>query len=108
MKRAFSVFLLAATGCRTEPDAACPAIDALAQRDAVADARAALAKGDHHLLMLGGFVGSLPGVQNAGSYPTRMMEGTSDTETEACAHRKSKAESYAAKYNRTIVAGSDG
>ena len=74
-------------------------------RDAVADAREALAKGDRRLLMVGGFVGEVPGVPNPDAYPTRMMDGTSDTTTEACARQHSIAETYAAKYNETIAQG---
>ena len=103
MKAAATVVLIALAGCTQQPDVRCPAIDMLAQRDAVADARAAFARGDHHLLMLGGFAGEVPGVSKAEAYPTRMIEGTSDTTTEACSRRRSVAEAYAAKYNQTIV-----
>lgn len=56
--------------------------------------------------MLGGFVGTVPGVENADGYGTEMIEGTSDLRTEACAHQRGTAESYAAKYNQAIVQGS--
>lgn len=108
MKRAFLFCLASLPSCTSQPDAGCPPIERLAHRDASADARAALAKGDGHLLMLGGFVGSVPGVANPGSYPTQMMEGTSDTKTEGCAHQEAIAEAYAAKYNRTIVQATGG
>jgi len=62
-----------------------------------------LAKGDHHLLMLGGFVGEVPGVPNGDTYPTRMIDGTSDTTTEACRQQRNVAEAYATKYNQIIV-----
>jgi hypothetical protein len=91
--------------CTQQSDVGCPAIEKLAHRDAVLDARAALAKGDRHLLMLGGFVGEVPGVPNSDAYSTRMVEGTSDTTTEGCRKQRSVAEAYAAKYNQTIVQG---
>ena len=96
------------SGCTSEPNAGCPAIERLAQRDAVADASSALAKGDRHLLVIGGFVGSVPGVENPGSLPTQVVEGTSDARTEACAQLRSTAEAYAARYNQTIIRGTGG
>jgi hypothetical protein len=90
------------TGCTSQPEAQCP-IENLSKRDAVADARAALANGDRHLLMVGGFVGTVPGVEDSESYPTRMMEGTSDTDIRRCAGQRAAAEAYAAKYNQTVV-----
>ena len=108
MKRAFLFCLASLPSCTSQPDAGCPPIERLAHRDASADARAALAKGDGHLLMLGGFVGSVPGVENPGSLPTQMMDGTSDVRTEACARQRPAAEAYAAKYNQTIVEGTSG
>lgn len=74
-------------------------------RDAVADAQAALAKGDHRLLTLGGFVGSTPGAENAGANATDSVEieGTSDTTTDACRRLGNVAEAYATKYNQAIV-----
>jgi hypothetical protein len=56
--------------------------------------------------MLGGFVGSIPGVSDPGTRPTRMIEGTSDTTTLECSQLRATAETYAAKYNQMIV-GSD-
>ena len=103
MKRAFSLHTVVLLSCTSRSDAACPTIHNVAQRDADADARAALARGDHYLLMLGGFVGTVPGVENPGSYPTQVMEGTSDIETETCARQGATAESYVTKYNQTIV-----
>jgi hypothetical protein len=108
VKRAVLLGVAALAGCTSKPEATCPAIEALSHRDAVADARAALTKGDRHLLMLGGFVGVVPGVEDPGSLPTHMMEGTSDLKTEACAPLGATAEAYATKYNRTIVEGSGG
>lgn len=74
-------------------------------RDPVADARAALTEGDDHLLMLGGFVGSVPGVEEPKGYRTRMIDGTSDTTTEACRRERRVAEAYATRYNQTIARG---
>jgi len=98
--------MVALAGCTSKPQATCLAIETLARRNPIADARSALAKGDHHLLMLGGFAGSVPGVENPGSLPTQMIEGTSEVKTDACADEGATAEAYAAKYNRTVVEGS--
>jgi hypothetical protein len=97
--------MVALTGCTSQFDADCPAIEKLTHRDAASDARTALAKGDRHLLMLGGFVGSIPGVENSDGYQTQMIEGTSDVKAEACARLGATAEIYAAKYNQAIVQG---
>ena len=105
VKRPILVCIAALAGCTSQPPAGCPAIEKLAHRDAAADARAALAKGDRHLLMLGGFVGSVPGVENSDGYQTEMIEGTSDVKTGACAPQGATAEAYATKYNQTIVQG---
>jgi hypothetical protein len=90
---------------RSKPEAGCAAIEKLAHRDPVADARAALAKGDRHWLMLGGFAGAVPGVENSDGYQTQMIKGTSDVKTEACARQGATAESYAAKCDKTIENG---
>jgi hypothetical protein len=103
MKAAVVATLIALASCTQQPDVSCPSIEMLVQRDAAADARAALAKDDHHLLMLGGYEGEVPGVPDAAAYPTRMFEGTSDTTTEACYRQRGEAEAYATKYNQTIV-----
>jgi hypothetical protein len=103
VKAATAVILITLAGCTQQRDVGCPAIDALAHRDAVADARNALARGDRHLLMLGGFVGEIPGVSNSDAYASQMVEGTSDTTKDACRRRRSVARAYAARYNQTIV-----
>jgi hypothetical protein len=100
VKRAALICIAALTSCTTQHEAGCPAIEKLAHRDAAADARAALAKG--------GFVGSVPGVDDPAAYRTQIMEGTSDVRTEACAHQRNMAEAYAAKYNQTIAQGTGG
>lgn len=69
------------------------------------DARAALARGDRHLLELGGFAGSVPGVENWDGYQLEEIEGTSDTTNEACRRLGATAEAYATKYNQTVVHG---
>src|ERR1043165_3451809 len=61
----------------------CPSLENLKLADPVADATSAQAHGDHRLLMLGGFVGTIPGAEGS-PQPTRLIEGTSDTETKAC------------------------
>jgi hypothetical protein len=57
--------------------------------------------------MLGGFVGDVPAVDDADSYPTQILYGTSDTrdtlKTDNCARQRPIAETYAAKYNAIIV-----
>ena len=103
MKVLVVLSLIAVASCAQQPDVGCPAIETLAHRDAAADARAALARGDRHLLMLGGFAGEVPGVPNFDAYPTRMVEGTSDTTTKACSQRRDIAEAYATKYNQTVL-----
>jgi hypothetical protein len=105
MRKVILLSLIVA-GCAPRVDDGCPAVSNLVNRDAVADARAALAKGDRKLLMLGGYVGEVPGVPNVRDHPTEMMEGTSDTETEACMNPRLRdvAAAYASKYNRTVVA----
>jgi hypothetical protein len=104
VKRAALIGIAALASC-TKPQATCPSIEVLARGDAVADARAALARGDRHLLMLGGFVGVVPGVRDSGAFPTRVIEGTSDTTTDACRRERSDAEPHARKYNQTVVRG---
>ena len=103
MKVAVPAALIILASCAQQSDVSCPSIELLAQRDAAADARTALAKDDHHLLMIGGFVSEVPGVADSGAYPTRMIEGTSDFTTEACMHQRGVAEAYATKYNQTVV-----
>jgi hypothetical protein len=106
MNRPILVCVAALSSCTSKPDAGCPAIERLAHSDAAVDARTALEKGDQHLLMLGGFVGEVPGVSNPGSFPTQMMESTSDVESEDCSRLRTTAVAYAIKYNRIIVEGS--
>ena len=69
----------------------------------VVDARAALAKGDRHLLSLGGFVSSTPGIADPSSYSTQELPATTDTEVGQCGREQGMAEAYAARYNRAIV-----
>jgi hypothetical protein len=107
MRRA--VIFIAATllGCSPKAPERCPSIERLAGRDPIADARAALAKGDRHLLSLGGFVGVVPGVPDDVSEEALKnaveIEGTSDTTTDACRRIYRVAETYAAKYNEAIL-----
>lgn len=103
MKQAILLGLLAVAGCSSQAKVGCPALQALSHRDAAADAREALARGDYRLLMLGGFVGSVPGVTDPGKHTTRMLDGTSDTTSDACRRIAATAEAYAVKYNRAIV-----
>jgi len=53
--------------------------------------------------MLGGLVGTVPGVPDAAGHETLMMEGTTDTTTRACYRTRPVAEAYAEKYNREIM-----
>jgi hypothetical protein len=86
------------------PQAGCPSLDQLGQADPASDARAASSRGDDSLLMLGGYVGTIPGYEGKQSPLTRLMEGTSDQETDVCRRLRPLAEIYARKYNATIVA----
>jgi hypothetical protein len=103
--RAVLIGIAALAGCTSKPRPTCPGIEVLAHKDATADARAALARGDRHLLTLGGFVGSVPGVQHWDGYQLQEIEGTSDTATEACRRLGATAEAYASRYNQTVVHG---
>jgi len=81
----------------------CPALEKLQRSDPVTDATAASARGDNRLLMLGGYVGTVPGAEGS-NLPNRLLDGTTDTETEACYRLRGFAEAYALKYNGVIVA----
>jgi hypothetical protein len=105
VKFAVLLGIAALAACTSKPQPTCPSIEALAHRDAIADAKAALARGDGHLLMLGGYVDSVPGVENWAGHQLQEIEGTSDTATEACRHLGATAETYAAKYNQTVIHG---
>lgn len=84
---------------------ACPSLERLKTSDAVVDAGAAHARGDDHLVMLGGFVGTVPGVSESLSnrLPKIMLEGTTDTDTEGCRKLRHVAERYASTYNIAIA-----
>jgi hypothetical protein len=81
----------------------CPSLEKLRQADPVSDAKTASFRGDNYLLMLGGYVGTIPGVEGSG-LPAKLIEGTTDYETEACRRLRPLVEAYAAKYNATMVA----
>lgn len=97
------ILLVGLPGCakRTAPDG-CPAIRSLFGRNPVKDAEEAFQRGDKRVLELGGLVGTTPGAEGSGA-SSRMMGGTSDTETQACSALRSKAEAYATAYNRKMV-----
>jgi pimeloyl-ACP methyl ester carboxylesterase len=84
------------------PDS-CPSLERLETADARADASAAAARGDYHLLMLGGFVGRVPGAGGRRDLPTVMIVGTDDTTTLGCMRLDAAAEDYARRYNETVV-----
>ena len=94
-------FLLTAN-CTNGRLTECPELASLVHRDPIQDAKAAFASGDSHLLLLGGFVHVTPGVEST-NLPTREIQGTSDTSTEACRAFGRDAETYATKYNQTIA-----
>lgn len=94
--------LLLLAGCQRHI-AACPSLDRLRLADARGDAVAAMGRGDRHLIMLGGYVGTIPGGE-AGNLPTELLAGTGDDATTACAALRSSAESYALRYNKTVKA----
>lgn len=81
----------------------CPELESLLPGHAEADARAAARRGDSRLLMIGGYVGTIPGAEGS-SRPTRLVEGTGDTATAACYALRAQAEKYALTYNRTMIA----
>ncbi len=83
----------------------CPSLERLKAADATADAEAAHARGDNHLVMLGGYVGTVPGVSEdlVSLLPHVMLTETSDTTTEGCQELRSVAEGYASTYNMTIA-----
>ncbi len=88
------------SSCGHRKEASCPALDALAQRDAKADATAAANRGDERLVMVGGFVGELPG--GLSHQQVRVLEGTGDT-SKSCLKKRRIAFRYARTYNRTIL-----
>lgn len=81
----------------------CPELESLLPEHAEADARAAARQGDSRLLMMGGYVGTIPGAEGS-SRATRLVEGTGDTQTAACQGLRAQAEKYALAYNRTMIA----
>jgi hypothetical protein len=85
-----------------DANATCPALERLKASAPVADATAAAARGDHRLLMLGGFVGVVPAAQGT-TVPTRLLEGTGDVNTQACFEMRPVAEKYAHAYNLTLL-----
>jgi hypothetical protein len=104
MKRAVISIAATLVGCGQKAPDACPSIERLANRDPIADARTALAKGDRHLLSLGGIVGVVPGAETAEDVKNTVeIEDTSDVNTDAYRRVRGVAENYAAKYNETIV-----
>ena len=86
----------------------CPAISALDGHDPQEDAANAFNAGDKRLLELGGVAPVVPGAESPYRFPPgttfRMLEGTSDTTTEACYAIRHKAEAYAKSYNQKILA----
>jgi hypothetical protein len=91
--------LVGLAGCQKE---ACPELTKLGRANPVADAEAAILRGDRRLLMLGGYVGVIPGAEGT-SAPTRMLEGTGDANTSACDAMRPVAEKYALAYNRALL-----
>jgi hypothetical protein len=92
--------------CSHKQPEPCSSIDKLVSRNPVADAESALAKGDRHLLSLGGFAPTVPGVSDdvaINAADAVELEGTTDTTTEACYRIRHVAEQYASKYNQTIM-----
>jgi len=84
----------------------CPSLEKLERSDPISDAAAAIKQDDNSLLMLGGYVGTIPGAEGS-SLPTKFVEGTTDYEIEACYRLRPAAEAYALKYNATIVAAQE-
>jgi hypothetical protein len=63
---------------------------------------AATARGDRHVLMLGGFVGTIPGGDATG-HPQVVVPGTEDYSTLACQRLRPRAEAYAQAYNAQVL-----
>jgi hypothetical protein len=72
------------------------------------DAAKAFNAGDKRLLELGGYAPVVPGAESPYRFPPgttfRMLEGTSDTTTEACYAIRHEAEAYAKSYNQKMLA----
>jgi hypothetical protein len=92
--------LVGLSGCREKET--CPELEKLGRANPVIDAEAAASRGDYRLLMLGGYVGVVPGAEQT-SAPTRMLEATGDANTSACDALRPVAEKYALAYNRTML-----
>jgi hypothetical protein len=92
---------LLACGSPSDADSRCPELERLKPDQARSDALAATAKGDKHLIMLGGYVGVVPG-GNPTNLPTVLLASTGDTAPEACRRLRPKAESYALAYNAEV------
>jgi len=86
----------------TEPALGCPPIEQLRSADPAADALAAAKHGDVHLLMLGGYVGEIPG-RGDSKLPVQLIEGTEDTTTLECIRLRPYAEDYARRYNEAVL-----
>lgn len=84
----------------------CPSLERLVSADPTADAKAAMVRGDDHLLMVGGFVGIVSGGERS-SLPETLIEGTGDDVTMACSALRPIAEKYARQYNLTVVAAAE-
>ena len=98
-------FALALSACHhslSEPDG-CPLLERLGKADARADAQAAAQNGDRHLVMLGGYVGAVPGGEHS-ALRRVLLAGTEDTASSACQARRGIAEAYARAYNEATVA----
>jgi hypothetical protein len=84
----------------------CESLERLKSADPISDAKAAIARGDRRLLMLGGYVGTVPSADGR-SRPTVMLGGTGDDQTPACYSLRPVAEAYARRYNSEIVGKGD-
>lgn len=95
--------MLAIAGCASQPKDICQGLRQFVGGNPIADAQVAMSKGDRHLLTMGGFAGSTPGVSNPRGHPALEIPGTSDTEGVQCREERDMAESYAARYNQTVL-----
>ena len=100
---AAALALLAVAIFRNSSDASetCPELEKLRSADAHGDAKAVVARGESLLLMLGGFVGVVPGGADE-TVPTVLIEGTEDTSPEMCQRLRGIAEDYARRFNETV------
>ena len=81
----------------------CPDLERLRESNPVAEAAKAHARGDNHLIGLGGLVGTVPPKGETRGLPVVFLVGTGDTVTEGCSKLRPVAEQYALRYNTAVL-----